>query len=129
VDDERHVVRLIALNLTRVGYEVMTAADGQEALRKVSVEPPDMVVLDVIMPRMDGFEVLRSLKADPQTAQIPVIMMSGRTETEDVLRGWQSGIDCFMDKPFNPLTLLLYVRRVFDTRERRGAGGSPSESV
>jgi CheY-like chemotaxis protein len=123
VDDERHVVRLIALNLARAGYDVMTAADGQEALRKVAVEPPDLVVLDVVMPRMDGFAVLHSLKADPRTAQIPVILMSGRAETEDVLRGWQSGVDCFMDKPFNPGKLLLYVQRVFDTREGRGVVG------
>jgi two-component system alkaline phosphatase synthesis response regulator PhoP/two-component system response regulator VicR len=116
VDDERHVVRLIELNLARAGYEVLTASEGREALRKVTSEKPDLVVLDVMMPHMDGFEVLRSLKADPQTAQIPVILMSGRARNADLFRGWQSGVDCFLDKPFNPLELVTFIRRIFDSR-------------
>jgi two-component system alkaline phosphatase synthesis response regulator PhoP len=115
VDDERHVVRLIELNLARAGYQVTTASEGREALRKVATEKPDLVVLDVMMPHMDGFEVLRSLKSDPMTAAIPVILMSGRAQNADVFRGWQSGVDCFLDKPFNPLELLTFIRRIFES--------------
>jgi two-component system alkaline phosphatase synthesis response regulator PhoP/two-component system response regulator VicR len=115
VDDERHVVRLIELNLARAGYQVTTASEGREALRKVASEKPDLVVLDVMMPHMDGFEVLRNLKSDPITAAIPVILMSGRAQNADIFRGWQSGVDCFLDKPFNPLELLTFIRRIFES--------------
>ncbi len=78
VDDERHIVRLVEVNLTRAGYDVVTAYDGVEALEAVKNETPDMIVLDVMMPRMDGFEVLRRLQADPETQNIPVIMLTAR---------------------------------------------------
>lgn len=126
VDDERHVVRLIEINLARAGYQVTTASAGQEALRKAASERPDLVVLDVMMPHMDGFEVLRNLKSDPATAAIPVILMSGRAQNADVFRGWHSGVDCFLDKPFNPLDLLTFIRRIFASeagkaQQRQGA--------
>jgi CheY-like chemotaxis protein len=71
VDDERHIVRLIQVNLERQGYNVVTAHDGKEALEKVASEKPDLVVLDVMMPYMDGFEVLRTLRRNPETAELP----------------------------------------------------------
>ena len=103
VDDERHIVRLVEVNLQRAGYEVVTAYDGREALEKVKTETPDLVVLDVMMPYMDGFEVLKNLKADPVTAEIPVIMLTAKAQDADVFRGWQSGADCYLTKPFNPM--------------------------
>ncbi|HIE08638.1 MAG TPA: response regulator, partial [Armatimonadetes bacterium] len=72
VDDEKHIVRLVQVNLERAGYEVITAYDGDEALKKVKEERPDLIVLDVMMPKMDGFEVMKHLKADPTTRDIPV---------------------------------------------------------
>jgi two-component system, OmpR family, alkaline phosphatase synthesis response regulator PhoP len=130
VDDERHVVRLIELNLARAGYQVTTASAGREALLLAASERPDLVVLDVMMPHMDGFEVLRNLKSDPITAAIPVILMSGRAQNADLFRGWQPGVDCFLDKPFNPLELLTFIRRIFASeagkaQQRRGADGVP----
>jgi two-component system, OmpR family, alkaline phosphatase synthesis response regulator PhoP len=104
VDDERHIVRLVEVNLQRAGYEVVTAYDGREALEKVKSENPDLVVLDVMMPYMDGFEVLKNLKADPATAEIPVIMLTAKAQDADVFRGWQSGVDCYLTKPFSRLT-------------------------
>jgi two-component system, OmpR family, alkaline phosphatase synthesis response regulator PhoP len=76
VDDERHIVRLVEVNLQRAGYEVVTAYDGREALEKVKSENPDLVVLDVMMPYMDGFEVLKNLKADPSTADNPMELLT-----------------------------------------------------
>lgn len=73
VDDEKHIVRLVQVNLERQGYEVVTASDGKEALEKVEEENPDLVVLDVMMPYMDGFEVLQNLRRNPSTREIPVI--------------------------------------------------------
>ncbi|MGV3721512.1 MAG: response regulator transcription factor [Actinomycetota bacterium] len=115
VDDERHIVRLVEVNLQRAGYEVVTAYDGREALEKVQSENPDLVVLDVMMPYMDGFEVLKNLKADPTTAEIPVIMLTAKAQDADVFKGWQSGVDCYLTKPFNPMELLTFVKRIFDS--------------
>jgi len=124
VDDERHIVRLVEVNLQRAGYEVVTAYDGREALEKVKSENPDLVVLDVMMPYMDGFEVLKHLKAEPETAEIPVIMLTAKAQDADVFRGWQSGVDCYLTKPFNPMELLTFVKRIFDSTSNSGGGAS-----
>jgi two-component system alkaline phosphatase synthesis response regulator PhoP len=124
VDDERHIVRLVEVNLQRAGYDVVTAFDGREALEKVQSERPDLIVLDVMMPYMDGFEVLKRLKQDPVTAQIPVIMLTAKAQDADVFRGWQSGVDCYLTKPFNPMELLTFVKRIFDSSGGDEYGGS-----
>lgn len=124
VDDERHIVRLIQVNLERQGYNVVTAHDGKEALEKVASEKPDLVVLDVMMPYMDGFEVLRTLRRNPETAELPVIMLTAKAQDMDVFRGYQEGVDMYLTKPFNPQELLTFVRRIFHAREM----GEGSES-
>jgi len=113
VDDERHIVRLIQINLERVGYQVVTAFDGPEALKKVESEKPDLVVLDVMMPKMDGFEVLKRLQANPETREVPVIMLTAKAQDADVFRGWASGVSAYLTKPFNPLELITFVKRIF----------------
>jgi two-component system alkaline phosphatase synthesis response regulator PhoP/two-component system response regulator VicR len=106
------------------GYRVTTACDGQEALDKIGRDRPDMVLLDVMMPRVDGFEVLRRMKADPGTAEIPVLMLTAKAQDADVFHGWQSGADCYLTKPFNPVELLAWVKRVFETSgAQAGQGG------
>lgn len=113
VDDERHIVRLIQVNLERAGYQVITAFDGTEGLKKVESEKPDLIVLDVMMPKMDGFEVLKRLQANPETREIPVIMLTAKAQDTDVFRGWSSGVSAYLTKPFNPLELLTFVKRIF----------------
>ncbi len=122
VDDEKHIVRLVQVNLERQGYEVVTAFDGKEALEKVESERPDLVVLDVMMPYMDGFEVLKNLKKNPETRDIPVIMLTAKAQDADVFRGWQSGVDCYLTKPFNPMELIAFVKRIFKSLEDDGDG-------
>ena len=122
VDDEKHIVRLVQVNLERAGYEVVTANDGKEALQKVEDENPDLVVLDVMMPYMDGFEVLQNLRRNPSTRDIPVIMLTAKAQDADVFKGWQSGVDCYLTKPFNPMELLSFVKRIFDSMDG-GPGG------
>ncbi|MCC6445456.1 MAG: response regulator [Armatimonadetes bacterium] len=117
VDDEKHIVRLVQVNLQRAGYEVVTANDGKEALEKVESERPDLVVLDVMMPYMDGFEVLRNLRSNPSTRELPVIMLTAKAQDADVFKGWQSGVDCYLTKPFNPMELLSFVKRIFKAQE------------
>ena len=116
-DDEKHIVRLIQVNLERQGYEVITAYNGKECLEKVHSEHPDLVVLDVMMPEMSGFEVLEALKSNPETERIPVIMLTARAQDADVLRGWQGGVECYLTKPFNPMELINFVKRIFSVEE------------
>ncbi|MBV9864905.1 MAG: response regulator [Abitibacteriaceae bacterium] len=113
VDDEKHIVRLVQINLEREGYEVVTASNGREALEKVAAEKPDLLVMDVMMPEMDGFEALKKLKEDAATADIPVIMLTAKAQDADVFRGWQSGADLYLTKPFNPQELITFVKRIF----------------
>ncbi len=117
VDDERHIVRLVQVNLERAGYEVLTAYDGVEALEVARAELPDMVILDVMMPRMDGFETLKELRADARTKEIPVIMLTAKAQDADIFKGWSSGVDSYLTKPFNPRELLAFVNRIFQSLE------------
>jgi two-component system alkaline phosphatase synthesis response regulator PhoP/two-component system response regulator VicR len=115
VDDEKHIVRLVQITLEKEGYELITASNGREALEKVAAEKPDLVVMDVMMPEMDGLEALSKMKNDPATAAIPVIMLTAKAQDSDVFRGWQSGADLYLTKPFNPSELVTFVKRIFDT--------------
>lgn len=120
VDDEPHIRRLVQVNLERHGYEVVTASDGKDALEKVASEKPDLVVLDVMMPYMDGFEVLQTLRKNPETRDLPVIMLTAKAQDADVFRGWQSGADLYLTKPFNPMELISFVKRIFKSKETSG---------
>ena len=122
VDDERHIVRLIQVNLERAGFQVVTAYDGPEALKKVEAEKPDLIVLDIMMPRMDGFEVLKRLKAKPETSEIPVIMLTAKAQDADVFRGWSSGVSAYLTKPFNPIELVTFVKRIFSGYDEYAEG-------
>jgi two-component system, OmpR family, alkaline phosphatase synthesis response regulator PhoP len=112
VDDDPAVCRLVEINLTQVGYQVETAADGEEALARVAAAKPDLVILDVMMPRLDGFEALKRLRADPSSAEIPVIMLTARAQDEDVFEGYGRGAQWYLTKPFAPNELRAAVRRV-----------------
>jgi two-component system alkaline phosphatase synthesis response regulator PhoP/two-component system response regulator VicR len=111
-DDERHIVRLIQVNLERQGYQVVTAFDGKEGLEKIRAEKPNLVVLDVMMPYMDGFEVLKSLRREPETENLPVIMLTAKAQDKDVFEGYHYGADMYLTKPFNPMELVTFVKRI-----------------
>jgi DNA-binding response OmpR family regulator len=129
VDDETNIRRLLQVNLQRAGYRVTMASDGVEALESIALERPDLVVLDVMMPRMDGFEVLRRLRIDAATADLPVIMLTAKAQDADVFRGWQSGADCYLTKPFNPTELLVFVKRVLEPPIEEDVAGSPIQAA
>ena len=116
VDDERHIVRLVQINLQKAGYEVTTAGNGREALEAVAAERPDLIVMDVMMPEMDGFAALQKLKDGDVTKDIPVIMLTAKAQDADVFKGWQSGADLYLTKPFNPAELLTFVKRIFESQ-------------
>src|SRR5216684_4654247 len=125
VDDDPKIVRVVEINLTREGYRVRTAADGEEALAAVAQERPDLVLLDVMMPRMDGFETLKRLKADPVSADILVVMLTARAQDEDVFEGYGTGAQWYLTKPFEPEELRRVVRHLLD-RDRAGEAGEDS---
>lgn len=110
VDDIAPNVKLLEAKLTREFFRVITAMSGQEALDKAHAEKPDVILLDVMMPGMDGFEVCTRLKADPETQHIPVIMVTALTDVADRVRGLEAGADDFLSKPVNDLALMSRVR-------------------
>jgi DNA-binding response OmpR family regulator len=111
VDDHTHIVRLIQVNLGKENT-VITAADGEEGLEKARQERPDLILLDVVMPKMDGFAMLRELKADPELQNIPVIMLTVKAQNSDIVRGLHEGAQYYLPKPFHPSELQALVRRV-----------------
>jgi two-component system alkaline phosphatase synthesis response regulator PhoP/two-component system response regulator VicR len=111
-DDERNIVRMIQVNLERQGYSVITAYDGKEGLEKIRSEKPDLVVLDVMMPYMDGFEVLKTLRREPEFENLPVIMLTAKAQDKDVFEGYHYGADMYLTKPFNPMELVTFVKRI-----------------
>ena len=99
------------VNLQLEGYEVLEAGDGDAGLERVRIEHPDLVLLDVMMPGLDGWQFMEAIKADPKTAEIPIVLLTARVQREDEIRGWLSGAADYLPKPFNPSTLTEVVRR------------------
>ncbi|MBW3562394.1 MAG: response regulator [Actinobacteria bacterium] len=123
VDDEADVLLLCRVNLEFEGYEVVEAGDGEEAMRKVREHEPDVILLDVMMPKMDGWQVLAALKAEPGTAEIPVVMLTAKVQDQDQIRGWSGGAADYITKPFSPLALSQVLENVLmndpEEEERR----------
>jgi CheY-like chemotaxis protein len=112
VDDDDVIRQLITVNLELEGFEVATAVDGQDCLDKVKDVAPDVITLDIMMPRLDGWEAASRLRADPQTADIKVVLLSARAQEADLERGSRIGVDAYLTKPFDPDELIDVVRRL-----------------
>jgi DNA-binding response OmpR family regulator len=106
VDDDPVIQKLLSVNFEMEGYDVLTASDGIEGLEKIRAYAPDLVLLDVMMPRLDGIEVVRRLKQDPKTKKIPIVLLSAKAQSADVSGGLEAGADAYVTKPFDPLELL-----------------------
>jgi CheY-like chemotaxis protein len=115
-DDDEDILRLIAFRLERSGYRVVTAHDGEEALQAVREHVPALAVLDVRMPKMDGYEVTRAIRADEATRDIPVILLTARVQDADVQRGFEAGADDYVRKPFSPQELRSRVQAILGRR-------------
>ena len=111
MDDDPVILRLLQVNFRLEGYEVLTASRGDEALRVAKEQHPEVIVLDVMMPGIDGYEVCRQLKEDPDTAAAPVIFLSARAQDADRDRGYALGVVAYVTKPFDPGQLVDVVRR------------------
>lgn len=114
IDDEPDVLLLCRVNLSLAGMDVFEASDGESGIGIAVREGPDVIVLDVMMPRMDGFTVLKELKRRPSTAVIPVIMLTAKAQQEDQIQGWAAGVADYVTKPFSPGELAGAVTRVSD---------------
>ena len=112
VDDDPDILALVALRLRRLGYRVTQARDGQEALEQVARERPALAVIDAMMPRIDGFELIRRLHATPETAELPVILLSARARPADAAAGLDAGADVYLAKPFRADELAAAVRQL-----------------
>lgn len=132
VDDDHVILGLLQVNLDMEGHEMIAAVDGREALDKVRQDRPDLILLDVMMPNVDGWQVAEELKRDEVTAGIPVVVLSARAMEADVHRGTELGVDSYVTKPFDPVDLMELVNRLLARAERvpdsgvnGGSGAAP----
>jgi DNA-binding response OmpR family regulator len=114
VDDEPEAVELVEFNLRQAGYDVFTAADGAEALTKSRAKTPNLIVLDLMLPEMSGLEVCKTLRRDPATAAIPIIMLTAKAAEIDRVLGLELGADDYITKPFSPRELVLRVKKILN---------------
>ena len=121
VDDEIYIVHILEFSLTMEGYEVVTASCGEDALRKAKERQPHLIVLDVMMPGMDGLEVARRLRADQDKADVPILMLSAKGRPIDREAGIENGADDYILKPFSPRRLLDRIRNLFEPDESLGS--------
>jgi len=122
VEDDQDILQLLAYNMQASGFEVLTSRDGFEALSVVRRSLPDLVILDLMLPSLDGFEVCKELKRDPETKRIPILMLTARGEEVDRIVGLELGADDYVVKPFSPRELILRVRAILRRSTSDNAG-------
>jgi DNA-binding response OmpR family regulator len=115
-DDDEDILALVAFRLERSGYTVVQARDGQQALELARSEKPDLAVLDVMMPKLDGFELTRRLRAEEATSRMPIILLTARAQDTDVQTGFDAGADDYLRKPFSPQELRTRVQAILGRR-------------
>jgi two-component system phosphate regulon response regulator PhoB len=126
VEDEADVAELVAHHLGKEGFSVEVTADGQSALEMIRSNPPSLVVLDLMLPKMSGLDLCRAVKADVRTREVVVLILSARTDEIDRVIGFELGADDYVIKPFSPRELVLRIRAIF---RRRGARGDDAERI
>lgn len=112
VDDEEDILQLVDYNLSKEGYKVTSVTSGEEAISRARADVPDLVVLDLMLPGVDGLEVCRRMRADPATSRIPIVMLTAKGEEADIVTGLELGADDYIAKPFSPRVLIARVKAV-----------------
>ncbi len=125
VDDNKHIRLLVKATLKVRDYDVIEAEDGEVGIEKAVAEQPDLILLDVMMPKMDGFEVLRLLRKRPETRDVPIVMLTTAAQESDQIRGWDGGVDDYVIKPFNPTALLEVIERCLSA----SSGGNRTSQI
>jgi two-component system alkaline phosphatase synthesis response regulator PhoP len=118
IEDEKDILELLQLYLKRDGYDVHIAKDGEAGLRKASRERYDLILLDLMLPQVDGLEICRNLRSHPQTSQVPIIMITAKTEESDRIVGLEMGADDYITKPFSPREVLARIKAIFRRLEK-----------
>lgn len=117
-DDDIHLLNIAKLNFERAGFLVVTVPNGEEVLKRVKTELPDLIVLDIVMPVLDGMETLKALKGNEDTKKIPVIMLTIKAEDKDIFQGWKEGAEAYLTKPFEPAEVIIMAQGILrDKRE------------
>lgn len=129
VDDEEDILELVKYNLAREGYQVVCAATGEEAIAKAKRKLPDLILLDLMLPGIDGLEVCKLLRNDSKTAHIPIIMLTAKTEEADVVSGLEVGADDYITKPFSPRVLTARVRTVLRRKAKNASDSTQTIKV
>jgi two-component system phosphate regulon response regulator PhoB len=124
VEDEESILELLDYNLSKEGYDVTEVRTGEEALETARSDPPDLIVLDLMLPGLDGFDVCRILKSDPETRHVPIVMLTAKGEEADIVTGLELGADDYVTKPFSPKVLVARIRAVL----RRGPKAQVDDS-
>jgi DNA-binding response OmpR family regulator len=119
VDDDQDTVRMVKLMLDKQGYSVVTATDGEKAISLTQIEQPDLILLDIMMPDVDGYEVTKKLRNEPSTSHIPIIMFTAKTQLEDKLLAFDVGADDFISKPSQPKELFAHIKAVLGRSSRQ----------
>ena len=119
VDDEIYIVHILDFSLGVEGYDVMTALDGEQALAKVAQDKPDLIVLDIMMPKLDGYETCKALKSAPETRDIPIILLSAKGRNVDQKVGFEVGADDYITKPFSPRKLVERINSILGQTSRQ----------
>lgn len=127
VDDEPDLLELVRFNLTQAGFQVSTAASGREALEQLKSATPDLVVLDLMLPDISGNDICRQIRSDPALADLPIVMLTARSEEVDRVVGFELGADDYVPKPFSPRELMLRIRAVLRRRAGAPAAGPSIE--
>ena len=117
VDDDADTVKFISMILTRLGYDIVAALSGQQAFELAHTEQPDLIVLDVMMPGLDGYEVARILRQDPQTAATPILMFTAKTQVDDKVTGYNAGVNIYLTKPIHPIDLQANIKTLLSQRQ------------
>jgi DNA-binding response OmpR family regulator len=119
VEDEHDILQLVKLYVEKEGFQTVSAMTGTEALRQVKQEKPDLVVLDLMLPEIDGIEVCKRLRSAPETAMLPIIMLTAKAEESDTVVGLELGADDYVTKPFSPKTLVARIKALFRRLQRK----------
>jgi two-component system phosphate regulon response regulator PhoB len=126
IEDETDIIELVRFNLVREGFAVDSAESGEEGLKRAKANVPDLILLDLMLPGIDGFEVCKSLRIDPKTRHVPIIMLTAKDHDTDVISGLEVGADDYLTKPFSPKVLIARLRAVLRRRAVKAADERPA---
>ncbi len=129
IDDDVDTLRLVGLMLQRQGYQILAATNGPQGLVRAEEEVPDLIILDVMMPEMDGYEVARRLRKNPVTAEIPILMFTAKTQLDDKVTGFESGADDYLTKPTHPSELQAHVRALLARSRKKADQAAPTAAL